>query len=260
MAWTNPRVPAFSQFLLVDAAPNPKYKKGSKPYWATFQSGLLFYPSGAAKPAYNAFELPLWLPKPQHGSHVLIWGQIRPPTPPRWRSCSSSPREPTRGPRWPRSARPTPRASSPPTSASPPPGACGWPGPRPAASRSTAAPLRSAERPAPRRPAACWRSGAERYGRSQRRAWEGRAGASPAKSRTHRSRTADPRRAISRFSRLNLRSHTAREGVCDLSVQDSRESRSDASARPSQAAVDVRRYPESRPGGETPETAASGDH
>ncbi len=78
MAWTNPRVPAFSQFLLVDAAPNTKYKKGSKPYWATFQSGLLFNPSGAAKPAYNAFELPLWLPKPQHGSHVLIWGQIRP--------------------------------------------------------------------------------------------------------------------------------------------------------------------------------------
>jgi hypothetical protein len=78
MAWANPRVPTFAQFLLVDAAPNPNYKKGSKPYWATFQSGLLFYPSQAPKPAYNAFELPLWVPNAHHGSHVLVWGEIRP--------------------------------------------------------------------------------------------------------------------------------------------------------------------------------------
>jgi hypothetical protein len=78
MAWTDPRVPAFSQFLLVDSAPNTKYKKGTKPYWATFQSGLLFYPSGQPKPAYNAFELPIWLPRAKHGSNVLVWGQIRP--------------------------------------------------------------------------------------------------------------------------------------------------------------------------------------
>jgi hypothetical protein len=83
MAWSNPRVPVFSQFLLVDAAPNPKFPKGTKPYWATFQSGLLFYPSLQPKPAYNAFELPLWIPTPQHGSHVLIWGQIRPTNAPK---------------------------------------------------------------------------------------------------------------------------------------------------------------------------------
>lgn len=78
MAWSDRRVPTFAQFLLVDASPNPAYKPGTKPYWATFQSGLLLYPSEAPKPAYNAFELPIWLPNPRHGSHVFVWGQIRP--------------------------------------------------------------------------------------------------------------------------------------------------------------------------------------
>ena len=92
MAWTNPRVPTFAQFLLVDAAPNPAYKQGSKRYWATFQSGLLFYPSEAPKPAYNAFELPLWLPNARHGSHVFVWGQIRPTDAPRVASLQFAPR------------------------------------------------------------------------------------------------------------------------------------------------------------------------
>jgi len=83
MAWTNSRVPAFGQFLLVDAAPNPLETFGSKAYWATFQSGLLFYPSDQPKPAYNAFELPIWLPDPQHSSSVYVWAQIRPTNAPR---------------------------------------------------------------------------------------------------------------------------------------------------------------------------------
>jgi hypothetical protein len=83
MAWANPRVPTFAQFLLVDAAPNPLYKVGSHAYWATFQSGLLLYPSDLPKPGYDAFELPLWLPHPQHGSRVTVWAQIRPTNAPR---------------------------------------------------------------------------------------------------------------------------------------------------------------------------------
>jgi len=51
---------------------------GSKPYWATFQSGLLLHPFGNPKPAYLAFEFPLWLPRPRHGHHVAVWAQIRP--------------------------------------------------------------------------------------------------------------------------------------------------------------------------------------
>jgi hypothetical protein len=78
MAWQNARVPAFSQFLLVDNAPNKNYKKGTRAYWSTFQSGLLTYPFDQPKPAYYAFELPIWLPQPKHGSSVLVWGQVRP--------------------------------------------------------------------------------------------------------------------------------------------------------------------------------------
>jgi hypothetical protein len=80
MAWTNPRIKSFAQFLLVDDAPLSHYKKGSKAYWGTFQSGLLFYPSEKPKPAYYAFELPIWLPHPHHGKHVYVWAQIRPAT------------------------------------------------------------------------------------------------------------------------------------------------------------------------------------
>jgi hypothetical protein len=83
MAWGKRRVPAFSQFLLVDAGPNAHYPKGSKPYWATFQSGLLFFGSQQPKPAYYAFELPIWLPHPKHGPHVFVWAQIRPLNAPR---------------------------------------------------------------------------------------------------------------------------------------------------------------------------------
>jgi hypothetical protein len=82
MSWLNPRLPTFAQFLLVDAAPNPQDKKGSKPYWATFQSGLLFYAGTSTnnppKPAFAAFELPIWVPKAKHGGSVYVWGQIRP--------------------------------------------------------------------------------------------------------------------------------------------------------------------------------------
>jgi hypothetical protein len=91
MAYTDPRVPTFAQFLLVDASPNPTDKPGSKPYWATFQSGLLFYPSETPKPAYNACELPLWLPNPKHGSHVFVWAQIRPTDAPRVASLQFAP-------------------------------------------------------------------------------------------------------------------------------------------------------------------------
>ena len=78
MAWRDPRIRSFSQFLLTDAGPNLAYPKGSKAYWATFQSGLLFYPFGNPKPAYYAFEFPLWLPSSRHGRHVTVWAQIRP--------------------------------------------------------------------------------------------------------------------------------------------------------------------------------------
>jgi hypothetical protein len=77
MAYENPRVRSFAQFLLVDDAPNASEPFGSKKYWATFQSGLLTYPNDKPKPAYYAFELPIWVAQPHHSSHVAVWAQIR---------------------------------------------------------------------------------------------------------------------------------------------------------------------------------------
>jgi len=104
------RIHAFAQFLLTDAGPNTAYPKGFKPYWATFQSGLLFYPLGNPKPAYFAFEFPLWLPRPRHGRHVAVWAQVR-PAPTRAR-CSSSAAARARGPTSRTSPRATPGATS----------------------------------------------------------------------------------------------------------------------------------------------------
>jgi hypothetical protein len=77
MAWRDPRVAAFGQFLLVDSAPFTQYPAGSRAYWSSFQSGLITT-GGALKPAFHAFQLPIWLPDARHGPHVPVWGQLRP--------------------------------------------------------------------------------------------------------------------------------------------------------------------------------------
>jgi hypothetical protein len=75
MAWKDPRVRAFTQFLLYDALPDPRYPRGSLRYWSTFQTGLL-YANGRPKPSFRAYRLPLFLPHP--GGGVLgVWGMLR---------------------------------------------------------------------------------------------------------------------------------------------------------------------------------------
>ena len=136
----------FSQFLLVDAAPNTKYKKGTKPYWATFQSGLLFYPGRSPSRPTTPSSCRSGSPSPSTAPTSSSGLRSVPPTPRKGRSCSSSPREPNTWTTWPPSARPTPRASSPPTSPALRRGRAAGLDRRPAASRSTAAPPRSPER------------------------------------------------------------------------------------------------------------------
>src|SRR5205807_2504930 len=41
------------------------------------QSGLVMT-NGTLKPAYGAFQIPIWLPHPRRGRHVAVWGQLRP--------------------------------------------------------------------------------------------------------------------------------------------------------------------------------------
>jgi hypothetical protein len=71
IAWSNPRVVAFSQYLLRDSDPTGKNQYGG------FESGLRFA-DGRPKPSLAAFRLPLAVKKV--GSKVSIWGLVRPAT------------------------------------------------------------------------------------------------------------------------------------------------------------------------------------
>ena len=70
MAWSNPRVKSFSQYLLRDDPP-------SEGAHGKFESGLFLYASGAAKPAWYGFRLPLVVTKKPRG-RVALWGLVRP--------------------------------------------------------------------------------------------------------------------------------------------------------------------------------------
>jgi hypothetical protein len=77
LTYRMPRVRCLTQFLLVDNAPRAGATPGTRSYWSTFQSGLIFA-NGRAKPSLGAFRLPIWLPSAKHGSHVTVWGEFRP--------------------------------------------------------------------------------------------------------------------------------------------------------------------------------------
>ena len=75
IAYGNPRVVAFSQYLLRDDSP-----KAGVPLLARypgFETGLFTY-KGKHKPAYDGFRLPLAVR--QSGSKVSLWGLVRPAT------------------------------------------------------------------------------------------------------------------------------------------------------------------------------------
>ena len=71
IAWNNPRVVAFSQYLLTDSEPT-----GPKQYGG-FESGLRFS-DGKPKPSLKAFRLPRAVKR--NGSRVSIRGLVRPAT------------------------------------------------------------------------------------------------------------------------------------------------------------------------------------
>jgi hypothetical protein len=73
LAYDQPRVVAFSQYLLRDDPP----KQGEPPAtrYPGFESGLRTF-AGAAKPALAGFRLPLVALR--RGSRVALWGLVRP--------------------------------------------------------------------------------------------------------------------------------------------------------------------------------------
>jgi hypothetical protein len=75
MAWSNPRVRAFSQYLLRDDRPHED-ETGSARYGG-FESGLRFA-TGREKPSLSAFRLTLAALR--KGGGVSLWGVVRPAT------------------------------------------------------------------------------------------------------------------------------------------------------------------------------------
>ena len=71
LAWTNPRVASFSQYLMRDDGPRTSGKGTS----GGFQSGLETS-TGTQKPAYAGFRLPLVVT--QSGGGVSLWGLVLP--------------------------------------------------------------------------------------------------------------------------------------------------------------------------------------
>jgi hypothetical protein len=64
MAYRDRRVRGVAQYKLLD-----------EPVLSSFQSGLRFV-DGRAKPAYNAYRLPIWVSG--RGSRLKVYGQVRP--------------------------------------------------------------------------------------------------------------------------------------------------------------------------------------
>lgn len=78
LAYRNPRIASFAQFLLVDDAPVRQYKPSDPRYWGTFQTGLMTL-QGKRKPSYNSFKRPISVTptRVRRGRKVRVFGQLR---------------------------------------------------------------------------------------------------------------------------------------------------------------------------------------
>ena len=75
MAWSNPRVRAFSQYLLRDD--QPVQSETGRSRYGGFESGLRFS-TGREKPALSGFRLSLAALRTGRSSRVSLWGVVRP--------------------------------------------------------------------------------------------------------------------------------------------------------------------------------------
>ena len=73
MAFVNPRVRSFSQYLLEDDKQRKARTRLER--FGGFESGLR-YAKGKKKPSYDAFRLPLAIES--YGPDDLLWGRVRP--------------------------------------------------------------------------------------------------------------------------------------------------------------------------------------
>ncbi len=74
IAFLNPRVKSFSQYLLVDDRDSDAGNYGS------FQSGLYLFDPRRAKPSLEGFRLPLVVVPGKSATRATLWGLVRPAT------------------------------------------------------------------------------------------------------------------------------------------------------------------------------------
>jgi hypothetical protein len=74
IAYDNPRVKGFSQYLLTDDKPIPNVPPAAR--YGGFESGLKTS-SGRVKPSFDGFRLPLAV-RPVSRTRVSVWGLVRP--------------------------------------------------------------------------------------------------------------------------------------------------------------------------------------
>jgi hypothetical protein len=79
LAFRNPRLVSFAQFLLVDDGPIRQYKPDDPRYWGTFQSGVITL-QGKHKPSYESFKRPISISptRAKRGRKLRVFGQLRP--------------------------------------------------------------------------------------------------------------------------------------------------------------------------------------
>jgi Cellulase (glycosyl hydrolase family 5) len=73
IAYANPSVKAFSQYLMRDDAPRKNAPRGER--YSGFETGLKRH-DGKAKPSYRGFAVPLAVSA--YGSSDVLWGRVRP--------------------------------------------------------------------------------------------------------------------------------------------------------------------------------------
>jgi hypothetical protein len=78
LAFRNPRVASFAQFLLVDDAPRRRYKRRDKRRWGTWQSGLMTT-AGKEKPSFEEFRRPIHVTptRARRGRAARVFGLYR---------------------------------------------------------------------------------------------------------------------------------------------------------------------------------------
>ena len=81
LAWRQPEVRMFAQFLLEDIGPDTSKPAGSAARWADYQTGLFHHDGRPKRSVVQAFRVPFWVEtveQPGNGTRTVAFGQVRP--------------------------------------------------------------------------------------------------------------------------------------------------------------------------------------